>query len=280
MARVRRAAVRNIEVEYEEAGSGDRPFVLVHGFTGSRDDWLEQIPRLAELGRTVAIDQRGHGGSSNTGRPADYTLDNLADDLDAALTTIGIERCDLLGHSMGGMVVLRFALAHPERVSSLILMDTAARPVDVLPRRVIETSSALVRSAGMEALAQIIQDNADKDPNRPPAARRCEREMGQGVFWGRIRAKLDNMDPEAFATLGLALREHEGVVDRLGEIGCPTLVIVGEEDVAFHEPSRELEEGIPRARRVTIADAAHSPQLENADSWFESVRQHLARVRE
>jgi pimeloyl-ACP methyl ester carboxylesterase len=131
----------------------------------------------------------------------------------------------------------------------------------------------------MEALANIMQDNADKDPNRPQAVRRCEREMGQDIFWGRIRSKLMNMDPEAFATLGPALREHEGVVDRLGEIHCPTLVVVGEEDVAFHEPSHELERGIPQAHLATIAGAAHSPQLENTDAWFECIRQHLTRVR-
>jgi pimeloyl-ACP methyl ester carboxylesterase len=279
MSGVQRVAVRDIETEYEEAGRGDRAFVLVHGFTGSRDDWREQMPRLAALGRTVAIDQRGHGGSTNTGRSADYTLDNLVGDLDSALTAIGLERCDLLGHSMGGMVALRFALAHPERVSSLVLMDTAARPVQALPRRVMEAASALVRSAGMEALAKAMRDNADKDPSRPQAARRCEREMGPDLFWERVRVKLLSMDPEAFVTLGAALREHEGVVDRLGEIRCPTLVIVGEEDVAFLEPSDELERGIPGARRVTIADAAHSPQLENGDAWFESVRRHLERVR-
>jgi pimeloyl-ACP methyl ester carboxylesterase len=105
-----------LELEYEDWGSGERAFVLVHGFTGSRDDWLEHLPALAEEGRTIAIDQRGHGGSTNSSVPSDYTLDQLVADLDCALSTLGIPSCDLLGHSLGGMVALRFALAHPERV--------------------------------------------------------------------------------------------------------------------------------------------------------------------
>ena len=77
---VGRVSVRDIEIEYAEAGSGDRPFVLVHGFTGSRDDWREHVAPLSELGRTIAIDQRGHGGSTNVGEAAGYTFPELIAD--------------------------------------------------------------------------------------------------------------------------------------------------------------------------------------------------------
>jgi pimeloyl-ACP methyl ester carboxylesterase len=110
----------NIDIEYQQAGSGGRSFVLVHGFTGSRDDWREHIEPLAQLGRTLAVDLRGHGGSTNPGDAAGYTLDQLSSDLHSALLAIDGEPCDLLGHSMGGMVALRYALDHPERVEALL----------------------------------------------------------------------------------------------------------------------------------------------------------------
>ena len=62
MQKTGRAKLGEVEIEWERTGSGDRPFVLVHGFTGSRDDWADVLPALAELGATVTLDQRGHGG--------------------------------------------------------------------------------------------------------------------------------------------------------------------------------------------------------------------------
>src|SRR5690606_32861355 len=129
-AAMRRTAVNGIEIEWEAHGEGPRALVLVHGFTGSRRDFAPRVPELAALGRTVLPDLRGHGGSTNTGDPAGYTLEQLADDLLAFLAAEGLSGCDLLGHSLGGMVVLRAALAAPERIGSLILMNTAARAPD------------------------------------------------------------------------------------------------------------------------------------------------------
>jgi 2-succinyl-6-hydroxy-2,4-cyclohexadiene-1-carboxylate synthase len=266
-------------IECEEVGAGDRPFVLVHGFTGSRLDWLEQLPALASIGRTLTPDQRGHGGSTNTGDAASYTLDQLVRDLGLALTALDVPRCDLLGHSMGGMVALRFALAHPERVASLVLMDTAARGLEIMPRQLMESGAALARQSGMSVLAKIMREGARSGERTAPAARKAIETMGFEAWWDRVQTKLEQMDPEAFAALGRTLVEQEPVSERLGEIRCPTTVIVGEQDVAFLEPSAELARGIPDAVQVTIPDAAHSPQIENATRWIETIRGHLGRAR-
>jgi pimeloyl-ACP methyl ester carboxylesterase len=268
-----------IRIEYEEAGAGSRPFVLVHGFTGSRDDWREHIPALSELGRTIAPDQRGHGGSSNTGDEATYNLDQLVDDLEAMLTGLDIDACDLLGHSMGGMAAVRFALAHPERVSSLILMDTAARSVEAVPRAMMDLAVQLVKASGMGALTKLMREGARSDDGIAPSTRRAIEAMGPEIWWARIQAKLENMDPAAFESLSRELSQQESMLPRLGEIRCPTTVIVGKEDLPFLEPTTELTAGIPGAVRVDIPDAAHSPQLENPEPWIDAIRSHLDRVR-
>jgi 2-succinyl-6-hydroxy-2,4-cyclohexadiene-1-carboxylate synthase len=269
-----------IRIEYEEAGAGPRPFVLVHGFTGSRDDWLEHIPALAKLGRTIAPDQRGHGGSTNTGDAAGYTLDQLTADLDATLDSLGIQSCDLLGHSMGGMVALRLALSRPERFSSLILMDTSARSVEFERPEMIQLAIQLVKSSGTSALAPLMREAARGEGGMAPSTKRAMEAMGPDVWWRRIEAKLENMDPVAFVSLMEALTNQESLLDRLGEIRCPTTVIVGEEDVPLVEAAEEMSSSIPGAVQVNIPDAAHSPQLENPAPWFEAVRGHLERVRE
>jgi pimeloyl-ACP methyl ester carboxylesterase len=273
---LRKVAVRGIEMELDDAGEGERAFVLVHGYTGSRDDFREHLPELARLGRTIAIDQRGHGGTTNSGRLADYTLDGLVADLAGAFDALGLARADLLGHSLGGMVALRFALAHPERVASLVLMDTSARPMRLpIPESVRVALVKLVHEQGVAALLPGMRGR----PTLEPSARRTIEGMGVEVFWERIRRKLATMDPFAWEALFGVLGDHAPASARLGEIRCPTLVLVGAEDRPFLEASDELERGIPGAARVTIPDAAHSPQLENPPAWAAAIRAHLERAR-
>jgi pimeloyl-ACP methyl ester carboxylesterase len=275
---LRKIAVRGLEMELADAGEGERAFVLVHGFTGSRDDFEEHLPELARLGRTLALDQRGHGGTSNSGRAEDYTLDGLVADLAAAFDALHLARADLLGHSLGGMVALRFALAYPERVASLVLMDTSARPMQLpLPEPVRAALAKLVHEQGVAALLPGMRQRPAQD--LPPSMRRTIERMGPEIFWGRIQRKLEAMDPVAWTTLLGVLGGCEPAADRLGEIRCPTLVLVGAEDQPFLAPADELERGIPGAQRVTIEDAAHSPQLENPPAWAAAIRAHLAGVR-
>jgi pimeloyl-ACP methyl ester carboxylesterase len=275
---LRKVALRGIEMELEEAGAGERAFVLVHGFTGSRDDFREHLPELARLGRTIALDQRGHGGTTNSGRSEDYTLDGLVADLAAAFDALGLARADLLGHSLGGMVALRFALAHPERVASLVLMDTSPRPMALpIPEPARAALAGLVRSQGVAALLPGMRQRPPGDV--PPSMHRTIEQMGTDVFWERVRRKLEAMDPVAWTELLRVLGDHPPAVDRLGEIRCPTLVMVGAEDAPFLEPADEFARGIRAALRVTIPDAAHSPQLENPAAWSAAIREHLSRVR-
>jgi 2-succinyl-6-hydroxy-2,4-cyclohexadiene-1-carboxylate synthase len=269
--------VRNgpVELAYEEHGAGERPFVLVHGFTGSRDDWHEMLPVLAARGRTLALDLRGHGDSSNTGDPASYVFERLADDVVAFLDATGVARCDLLGHSMGGVVAQLVALARPERVASLLLMDTTSEPISPNARGFLDAGAKIARESGMQALYEIVRGAAERAPSAPSVARWIER-VGADVHWERIRAKMLAMDPIAFATLAPQLAaDWPGVTARLGEIACPTTVLVGAEDTPFLRPSEVLASSIPGARLAVLPDAHHSPQLENPEAWLAAVRSHL-----
>ena len=276
--RVEHLRIGDVDMACEVHGAGERPFVLVHGFTGSRDDWREMLPRLAARGRTIAPDLRGHGDTNNPGTASGYTFERLTEDLLALLDALEVSRFDLLGHSMGGMLALRAVLAEPERVASLVLMDTAAEPISRAARPFFEASAKLARESGMEALFEVGRKAAALTP-RPPAVVRSVERLGEDAYWERLRAKLVAMDPVAFATLGLGLVEDRGVLDRLGEIRCPTTVVVGAQDAPFRRPAELLAERISGARLVVIDDAAHSPQLENPDAWLEAISAHLDRAR-
>jgi len=270
-ARLRRVALGDVTLAYEEHGTGERPLVLVHGFTGSRDDFADVTGALADLGRLVLVDQRGHGDSSNPG--TGYTFAQLVADLLGVFDAAAIARADLLGHSLGGMVALRFALAHPERVASLILMDTGARPIPLLGEA-FARAVASVRKHGMSRL--LLASGTTPLAGEELQMARLE---GEERYRARARAKLAALDPAAFVTLAPYLAGHAPVSERLGEIRCPVTVIVGAEDVPFLALADELVAGIPGATLVRIAGAGHSPQKSGRDAWLAAVRGHVARAR-
>ena len=274
-----KVALNGLDVAYAEAGSGTRPLVLVHGFTGSKLDFLPRLAELASLGRVLVPDLRGHGDSTNPGDARGYSLEQSASDLLGFLAKLDIKECDLLGHSMGGMIALRAVLADPARVSSLILMGTAARAPDGIRREILEMGGQVARAVGMSRLAEILRERAQDDASRTEADRRLQAEMGD-AYWESWRyPNYRSMDPVAFGAFGAAMFDQNPLLDRLEEIVCPTLVMVGEGDTGFLASSEELVRGIPGARAAMIANAGHQPQLENPDAWLDAIRAHLALVR-
>ena len=98
--------------------------------------------------------------------------------------------------------------------------------------------------------------------------------LGETEHWNRIRWKLEQLDAQAFADLTDELSRHD-VEAELDGIDCPVTIMVGEHDDPFVDPSRRMAEAIPNARLEVIADAAHSPQYENAQAWMKVINEHL-----
>ncbi|MFD0277468.1 alpha/beta fold hydrolase [Kitasatospora sp. NPDC127111] len=109
---------------YRESGRpGGPPLVLLHALGEGADDWAGVLPRLAPDHRVYALDLRGHGAS---GRPGRYGLTGMRDDVLGFLDALGLERVDLVGHSMGGVVAYLVAQEQPGRVGRLVLEDVPA----------------------------------------------------------------------------------------------------------------------------------------------------------
>jgi 3-oxoadipate enol-lactonase len=259
----------SILTAYHDIGRGD-PFVLVHGFTGSKLDFHDQMGWFANEHRVLAYDQRGHGESSNVGAEDAYALDTLAEDLAGFLNGVQVKRCHLLGHSMGGFVALRFALRYPERLTSLLLMDTAAEPLSILPAALREQLAKDVRANGCASRLDMMRQMPMSD-----AAARGRDYLGSEEHWRRIELKLNQMDPEGWVGLSNELANQPPLLDKLHAIECPTTIIVGEHDTPFIEPSARMAAAIPGARLETIPLAAHCPQYENAEVWRSVVEAHL-----
>lgn len=260
----------DVALAVDDRGGGDAtPLVLVHGFTGGRIDFADVIDDLATDRRVVAWDHRGHSDSTNTGNQSTYTLEQLRDDAWAALDGLSIDRFHLLGHSMGGCVVQLMALDRPDRVASLVLMDTSPHPM-AIPREWIDQYARMGRDDGMTAVADALAEMSAGYSVAPA--------QDQPRIAARNHHKVVNMDVEAYAGFAEALRSRESLLGELAGVTCPTTIIVGELDQPFRAPSEESAATIPGAELVVIEGAAHCPQEDRREKWLEAMHAHLQRV--
>jgi pimeloyl-ACP methyl ester carboxylesterase len=124
--------VDGVAVAYRVAGdAGAPPMVLLHALGDDERDWRFVLPALADHHRVYAVDLRGHGRSAHPGR---YSFEAMRDDVIGFLDVVGVERCVLIGHSMGGTVAILLAEAAGHRLTHLILEDTPAPRPGTLKR--------------------------------------------------------------------------------------------------------------------------------------------------
>jgi pimeloyl-ACP methyl ester carboxylesterase len=272
-----RLPVNDVELAWWERGAGapgTPTLVLVHGFSGAALDFALVAGALATDRRVVTLDQRGHGHSTKTGRVEGYTLEQLVADLAVVLETVGDGPVDLLGHSMGGQVVMGLALSRPDLVSSLVLMDTSARSF----------------TPDDEALAAVVHawiDSFDPAQGMPESMsmggpEEALIEAATPSEWQEEKAaSFAGMDPYAIKALGLALladaAERQLVLETdLASITCPTTLIAGQRDHPLVDQAPELAGAVANGRLVVIEGAYHSPQLTHRPQWTDALRAHLS----
>ena len=261
-----------VGLEVEELGTGP-PFLMVHGFTGAKEDFADHAPRFAERSRVVLFDHRGHGASDKPEDADRYTLDRLAADTLAVADGLGLEQFALLGHSMGGMVARRLVLAHPERVHSLVLMDTSPGMPPSIDPELAALAAGIALTDGMTVLREILDE---ADTLGSDADKRVRRERpGYEELNAR---KWADVAPAAYAGLMRSMIDQPDQLAQMHTITCPTLVLVGEEDQHFVPAARAMVDVLPDARHVVVPGGGHSPQFESPDAYFAGVDEHLRRT--
>ena len=273
---VRRIAAGAVELAVLEAGAGGAPLLLLHGFTGAKEDFAEALPGLAAGGwHAVAPDLRGHGDSDAPPEESDYTLDSFAADVVALADALGWARFTLLGHSMGGMIAQVVAVGHPDRLHALVLMNTTHGPIGGVSLDVAELAADVARTQGLEVLHQLIESLGGGPLASGPDERLKAERPGYAEYGKR---KLLASSPAMYASMAPGMAEQADRLDALSSVDVPTLVIVGEHDKAMLRPSRRLAEAMPSARLAVVPDAAHSPQFESTDAWTTVLHQFLSDV--
>lgn len=252
-----RVRAGDVELFYAELGAGD-PVVLVMGFGGDHLAWGFQARVLAERYRVVSFDNRGAGQSDAPDAP--YSTALMADDTVRLLDALGIEQAHVVGASMGGMIAQEIALRHPERVRSLQLHCTYARP-DGHTHAIVQAWRAARPSLPRETYVRL-QFLWLFSP-RTYAERPEFIEMILGTALANPYPQTDT----GFLRQGDAVLAHD-TLDRLSGLRVPTLVTVGEDDILVPpRHSRELAARVPGAELHVLPGAGHVHFWEQADAF-------------
>ena len=266
-----------------ERGPRDaRPIVLLHGLSLSSASWHDQLVDLGDDFRVIAIDSRGHGRST-PGREG-YGIEHLVRDLASVLEHLDVHDAVLVGHSMGGMVTMRFCVDHPsvarERVAGIVLVSTAA--------------GQLLAPYGLAALARFTV----------PAARRSSAWLGR-VPDGRLlpssdvsflltraglgrhaepahveltRALMAATSRRAIAESFRSLADYD-VREALAAVDVPALVVVGTHDVLTPpRMAREIVRHLAHAELVVLPGVGHMPMLEARDELHRVIADFASKL--
>ena len=242
-------------ISYSSTGDGGLPLLLTHGYGATSAMFAANSAVLAARNRVVTWDILGHGNSDSPEDVTRYGAAAALADMAAILAEMGIDKAVLGGHSLGGYLSLDFALAHPDRVRGLVLIDTGpgfrndgAR--DDWNRRAEHTADRL-ESRGLEALRGSAELHADEHRD--------------------VRGLI-------LAARHTLTQKDSHVLDGLPAIQVPSLIIVGADDAPFLGAADYMAAKIPGARKVVIPDAGHAPNVSQPESFDAELAAFLAEL--
>jgi pimeloyl-ACP methyl ester carboxylesterase len=273
---VRDVEIRGRRVRYVDLGDGDGPpIVFVHGLAGNWQNWLENLPRLAQERRVVALDLPGFGRSDDPVERIEIsgyasTVDELSDRLDLGEVVV-------VGNSMGGFVSAETAIEFPERVERLVLVSAVGITISDLRREPVMAWGRMAMMAGARGAAEkrmaivrprirhLVYSTILRHPSRIALEMLWEMSEGAGrsAFRGALEAMLD-----------YDFRE------RLGDIRSPTLIVWGEDDMLVPvADADEYERRIPDARKLLMKDTGHVAMVERPPTFNRALIEFIGQGR-
>jgi proline iminopeptidase len=273
-------SVRGISLFVKVIGHG-HPLVLMHGGPGADHHSMLALRTCADHFTLVFYDHRCNGRSEGA-EVSSMTWENLTADAEALRQALGFDKWAVLGHSFGGMVALEYALRYPESLSHLLLLDTCGDTWWVQQNAPEILAKRGFRPATVETARRFYNGQIEPDAFMPSMMRLA------GAYYHRPGPLLMTREilkvgmrtkarPEAQIFAFGQLLKGWTVMDRLGEIQVPTLVLAGRDDFQFPpEHQAELAAGIPNAHFEIIERAGHNAPTERPDQVIQAVREFMA----
>ena len=272
-------SIRGVSLFVKVIGHG-YPLLLMHG--GPSLDYTSMLPLepLADQFTLIFYDHRCNGRSD--GAPVtSMTWENLTADADALRQALGFDEWAVIGHSFGGNVALEYALRYPQSLSRLVLMNTGGdqwwvnqNAPEILAKR--GYSAGAVQAARRFYSGQITPEEYQRTVMKFMSAYFYHIDP-LGIALEMIKGPRTRHRPEALIFGYGQLLNGWTVMDRLGEIAVPTLVMAGRYDFLFPpEHQAILADRLPDAKLVLVERAGHNPHMEQPAEVIRTIRDFMA----
>ncbi|HTV89370.1 MAG TPA: alpha/beta hydrolase [Stellaceae bacterium] len=265
--------VGRMRLHYLDWGTEGRPPILfLHGGALTAHTWDLVCLALRDDYHCLALDQRGHG-DSDWAHDEDYSIGAQLEDTTGFVDRLGLDKFILVGMSLGAINALAFAIAHPERLSHLVIIDAGPEMRRPGSSRIRDFVNEVQETVTVEAIIEkALKFNPRRDPN---ILRRSLMHNLRQQADGTWRWKYDT---RRFKSMGQnSHREDRArLADGLTRIQCPTLVVRGGESDVFHDEDAErLVARLPDARWVKVPNAGHTVQGDNPKDLVAELRRFL-----
>lgn len=252
-----------MKLNFKKSGSGE-PLIILHGLFGSADNWFSIAKELEKDFTLYLVDQRNHGDSPQS---EDWNYEVMADDIHELMDAEGIAKANLMGHSMGGKTVMKFAFKYPEKVNKLIVADIAPRFYPVHHQRILEGLNAIpIDELKSRKEADDILSEYIKIPGiRQFLLKSLGRNESGGFMW-KINLPV--------ITEKIEIVGEEIVSDKTFD--KPTLFMGGENsDYITEKDKEEIAEMFSNSHIIFIKNAGHWLHAEQPAAVVETVRAFL-----
>ena len=256
------ANINGLRISYESQGEGT-PLVFVHGLGGTGNVWYAQRATLSRYYRVITYDLSGSGRSDKSRR--EFSIDGWADELAGLLDQLSLPSAVVAGHSMGTVIVQRFAAKHPQRTTALVLAGGITE-LSAAGKEAFTKRAETVEKEGMVAVADTVLGGALSPGTRE----------GNPALAGMVREMLQANDPNCYAGHCRALMAASARMDQ-EKITCPTLLVVGDQDpVTPLAAQRQIAAVIKNSRIRIVPNTAHLTMLESPGAFNTALLEFLA----
>eukprot|EP00121_Abeoforma_whisleri_P003877 Awhi_evm1s3495 len=260
--------VNNVDLFYEEYGSGDETIVFSHGYLMNHTMFAAQIDSLKDKYRVIAYDHRGHGGSETF--CSEFGMYDLVEDCAALIDKLVGGPVHFMGMSTGGYIGVRLMVHRPELLRSVVLIDTSADSEPTMKLIQYKMMLMMIRLFGINSVYEttitiLMGEKFRTDPSRKEEYQKWESYIKQ------------DLNPTALYHFGHAIFSRDEIKDRLVGVELPTLVIVGEVDTPTPvETAQELKAVLSNASLAIIPNAGHTSPIEEPTAVTSAIESFLA----
>ena len=264
--------INGTELYYQIIGSGE-PIVIVHGGPGlSHNYFLPSLKSLSDKHRLIFYDQRASGKSDLNINSESITLDNFVRDIDELRNSLGIEKLNLMAHSWGGILAMKYAIMFPNKIKSLILINSVGASSEIVNQSNLELAKRFTRK---DSIQRVKIFNSEEFKERKPKAIESLMKIGfKHQFYNKtyidsLNLSLNNnyiKTSQLLQNLAKDLTEYDFHSD-LKSIQCPTLLIYGNYDPLTQLAAPKIHKSIDNSKLIILDKCGHFPFIEKQNEF-------------